>query len=141
ISVLMGHGDGTFAPKADYVTDPAAASMPLGGAVADLDGDGHPDIVVANRGSASVAVLRNDGLGGFGSLEVYQDKGGAAAAPVAGGAACGGTVRPSALALPIWTGRVGRRSSPAIITEGLFTPTLPCPFGTTTAACSIAART
>jgi hypothetical protein len=53
-----------------------ADAEPLGLAAGDVDGDGHPDLVVANRGTdgspfpppelaGSVAVLRNDGSGAF----------------------------------------------------------------------------
>ncbi len=35
-------------------------------AVADLNGDGHPDVVTANQGSDSASIYLNDGKGGFG---------------------------------------------------------------------------
>ncbi len=76
ISVLMGLGDGTFADKVDYVTDTADGPLPLGIAVADLDGDGDGDLVVANRGTANVAVLRNDGTGQFSVPQHFPVQGG-----------------------------------------------------------------
>src|SRR5512137_1514307 len=43
-SVLLGNGDGTFAPKTDFVTGRGPVAL----ALADLNGDGTPDLVVAN---------------------------------------------------------------------------------------------
>ena len=71
ISVLMGLGNGVFGPKTDYVTDTAAAPLPLGVSAGDLDGDGYPEIVVANRGSDTVAVFRNNGAGVFGMAQLH----------------------------------------------------------------------
>jgi len=45
----------SFGPRVSF----AVGSYPRGVAVRDLDGDGKPDIVVANWGSNSISVLRN----------------------------------------------------------------------------------
>ena len=45
VSVLLGNGDGTFQSQQTY----AVGKEPTAVAVADLNGDGIPDIVVANR--------------------------------------------------------------------------------------------
>lgn len=66
ISVLRNLGDGTFAPREDYL----AAGGPLGIAPADYDGDGDVDLVVAGSGT-QVALLRNDGTGAFGLRELF----------------------------------------------------------------------
>jgi hypothetical protein len=50
-------------------------------AIADLTGDGAPDVVTANRGSSSVSVLTNNGSGGFGAAQNHPV--GAAPADVA----------------------------------------------------------
>lgn len=74
VSILFGDGSGHFA--APQSVSVGAESEPFGLAVGDVDGDGHPDLVVANAETGgeefpppelpgSVALLRNDGSGGF----------------------------------------------------------------------------
>src|SRR5439155_24363672 len=53
ILVLLGSGDGTFQPKANF----AAGKNPASIAVGDFNADGISDLVVANRGSNTVSVL------------------------------------------------------------------------------------
>jgi hypothetical protein len=52
--VLIGNGDGTFQPRLDLGT----GGDPMGLAVADVDGDSHPDLVVANGDRACLSILR-----------------------------------------------------------------------------------
>jgi hypothetical protein len=47
VSVLLGVGDGTFSAHTDFVLGPNA-SYPQAVALADLNGDGRPDLVVGN---------------------------------------------------------------------------------------------
>ena len=61
VSVLMGQGGGSFAPRVDY----AAGRNPWTLAVADLNGDGKPDLVVADSESYGVSVLLGQGDGTF----------------------------------------------------------------------------
>ena len=55
VSVLLGNGDGTFQAATTY----AVGSAPTSVAIGDLNGDGEPDIAVANTGSDAVSVLLN----------------------------------------------------------------------------------
>src|SRR5881397_804960 len=53
VSVLLGLGDGTFAPRLDFATGAGPAAVAMG----DLDGDGHPDVVTANSDGNSLTLL------------------------------------------------------------------------------------
>jgi hypothetical protein len=63
VSVLLGDGTGGFGAKTDF----AASFSPYSVAIADLSGDGKPDLAVANYGANTVSVLLGDGAGGFGT--------------------------------------------------------------------------
>jgi len=55
--VLLGNGDGTFGTKTDFGT----GISPTSAVIADLNGDGRPDLAVANYPSNTVSVLLNMG--------------------------------------------------------------------------------
>jgi hypothetical protein len=61
VTILLGNGDGTFTATA---TSPATPSEPEAIAVGDLNGDGIPDLVVANW-SSGLTVLLGKGDGTF----------------------------------------------------------------------------
>lgn len=67
VAVLLGHGDGTFA---EAVTYPVGAD-PLSLITADLDADGHPDVVATSGSSESVSILLNRGDGIFAEFVAY----------------------------------------------------------------------
>jgi hypothetical protein len=60
VSVLLGNGDGSFAARSF-----AAGRVPYSVAVGDFNGDGAPDLAVANNFSNNVSVLLGRGDGGF----------------------------------------------------------------------------
>src|SRR5262249_30876785 len=68
VSILHNEGSGLFSPSVE-----SPVGTYLGGiAAGDLDGDGKPELVVANLdntglGIADVRVLANDGQGNFGT--------------------------------------------------------------------------
>jgi hypothetical protein len=67
VSVLLGHGDGTFAGKADYPTGMAPMSV----AVGDFDDDGTKDLVTADSSANTATVLLGKGDGTFGTGSDY----------------------------------------------------------------------
>jgi len=67
ISVLLGRGDGTFQ---DQLTDPVG-SDPVAVVTADLNHDGHPDIITTNYYSNDISVLLGNGDGTFQPAESF----------------------------------------------------------------------
>jgi hypothetical protein len=61
VSVLLGNGDGTFQTAQSF----AVGVLPRSVGVADVNGDGKPDLVVANESSGTVSVLSGNGDGTF----------------------------------------------------------------------------
>ena len=69
-SVLLGNGDGTFSLGTQQ-SAPAPPSAPFQVVVADVNGDGIPDIVTANRPDNSVSVLLGNRDGSFQTKETF----------------------------------------------------------------------
>jgi len=67
LALLLGNGDGTFQAPRQFVAGPGA---PISVAVADFNGDGNPDAVVAQfstaRAPAAVSLLSGNGNNSFG---------------------------------------------------------------------------
>jgi Bacterial Ig-like domain (group 3)/FG-GAP-like repeat/FG-GAP repeat len=72
VGVLLGNGDATFKKAVTY----PAGFFPISVDVADLNGDGKPDLVVANnQNGGSVGVLLGNGDGTFASIVNYASGG------------------------------------------------------------------
>ncbi len=82
VGVLIGNGDGTFQPVVIYDSGGTSPNSNFVGAVvvADVNGDGKPDIVVANQagstsGDGTVGVLIGNGDGTFQPVVPYDSGG------------------------------------------------------------------
>lgn len=63
VTVLLGDGLGGFAPSPGGPV--TVGNSPVTPAVGDFNGDGKPDLAVANSGDNNVTLLLGDGRGGF----------------------------------------------------------------------------
>ena len=63
VSVLLGDGTGSFGSATNFL----AGSVPSATAAGDFNGDGRPDLAVANFSSSNVSVLLGNGDGTFGA--------------------------------------------------------------------------
>jgi hypothetical protein len=70
LAVLLGKGNGTFAAPVLYTIP--ANQTPVAVTVADMNGDGIPDLVLANQGAGSASVLLGKGDGTFLSQILYE---------------------------------------------------------------------
>jgi hypothetical protein len=71
ISYPGGFWTGSFATKVDLTTGTSPAALE----VADLDGDGKPEIIVANSGANSISVFKNNSTSGNISFSAKVDYG------------------------------------------------------------------
>jgi hypothetical protein len=62
VTVLLGNGDGTFTPTP---VSPTTGALPWSITVADLNGDGIPDLVTPNVSTNDITVLLGNGDGTF----------------------------------------------------------------------------
>jgi hypothetical protein len=65
ITILLGDGKGTFRPSPGSPVDVHSTPHPHGVAVADFNGDGHPDVVTDSWGTNQIELLLGDGRGGL----------------------------------------------------------------------------
>jgi uncharacterized protein (TIGR03437 family) len=83
ISVLLGDGRGGFTFAAGSPI--AVGASPMAVTAADFNGDGNPDLAIANYGSGTVSVLLGNGTGGFTAASGSPFASGASPASVAAG--------------------------------------------------------
>ncbi|CAF2243051.1 unnamed protein product, partial [Rotaria magnacalcarata] len=67
VGVRLNIGTGTFAAQTTYST----GIGPVEAAAVDVNGDGKPDIIVANSNSNNIGVLLNTGNGTFAAQKTY----------------------------------------------------------------------
>ena len=70
VTILLGNGAGGFAEAAGSPI--GVGRMPTYIAVGDFNRDGKPDLVTANAGDGSVAILIGNGSGGFATAVPYS---------------------------------------------------------------------
>ena len=70
VSILLGNGDGTFQPQQVFAASPVPVSVTQG----DLNGDGNPDLVVANTDSSinTISIYLGNGDGTFRTAQAYS---------------------------------------------------------------------
>jgi len=74
VSILLGQGDGAFQNRVDYPTGAGPRALAAG----DFNGDGKPDLVVANSIDFTLSVLLGKGDGTFQARHDYAAGGGPA---------------------------------------------------------------
>lgn len=67
VSILLGNGDGTFAPRTDLTMGTSAWGVAAG----DFNGDGMLDLAVTNGGDNTVSILLGHGDGSFAARVDY----------------------------------------------------------------------
>jgi len=121
VGVLLGNGDGTFQPAVTY---DSGGSSAVSVAVTDVNGDGKPDLLVANNRSHSVGVLLGNGDGTFRTAVSYYS--GEQTLSVTAGDV-NGDGKPD-LVVPQYSPAVGEPSEVAVLLgngDGTFQPYMP----------------
>jgi hypothetical protein len=67
VGVFLGNGTGTFQPQQTFTVGPDPTSL----YVADVNGDGRPDLIVSNHNSVGLSVLLGNSTGSF-TGQVYE---------------------------------------------------------------------
>jgi len=73
--VLLGTGTGSFGTMCTF--DVGVTNRPFAIVVADVNGDGQPDLLTANTNGGSVGVLLGTGTGSFGAVSTFSTGGNA----------------------------------------------------------------
>jgi len=67
VSILLGDGTGSFAAAQNFGTGLGPRSV----AISDLNGDGNPDLAIANGSSSNISILLGDGTGSFAAAQNF----------------------------------------------------------------------
>jgi hypothetical protein len=70
--VFLGNGDGTFNAVS---SSPSTGNYPLSLVTADFNGDGQPDLAVANAGDSTITILLGQGNGSFSASSINLSSG------------------------------------------------------------------
>lgn len=73
VSILLNNGAGSFQTPATLISIAATGGVQSSIACRDLNGDGHPDIVVTSPSSARLSILMNQGSGTFAAPVAYAN--------------------------------------------------------------------
>ncbi|MGA2449988.1 MAG: VCBS repeat-containing protein, partial [Polyangiaceae bacterium] len=68
--ILLGHGDGTLSPFTTFSTVDEPSSL----VIANLNADGHADLVTGNQNAATLAVMLGNGDGTFGAVTTLSSR-------------------------------------------------------------------
>ena len=71
VAVLIGNGDGTFKTPVTHAVGSSAVPFPYTVVAADVNGDGHPDLIAVNYSDNSVGVLLNNGSEHFAGQQTF----------------------------------------------------------------------
>jgi uncharacterized repeat protein (TIGR01451 family) len=71
VSVLLGDGQGGLGSATTYSVGTSRDLAPTSVAIGDLNGNGKPDLAVANNNTPNISVLLGDGNGGFAAATEY----------------------------------------------------------------------
>jgi hypothetical protein len=71
VSVLLGNGDGTFQTQKVFAAANGLNNDAIDVVIADFNGDGKPDLAVANVGGNTVSILPGNGDGTFGAANPF----------------------------------------------------------------------
>lgn len=73
ISVRLNNGDGTFTAATTYLPGDSVASPRGHSTLADFNGDGYDDIIMANDAASSLSIFINDGTGNFSTRKTISE--------------------------------------------------------------------
>jgi len=67
VAIFLGDGKGNFSSNNSYISNNPPTGLPTSVAVGDFNGDGYPDLAIANFDSGTIAIFTGKGDGSFNS--------------------------------------------------------------------------